>query len=141
MSNFFYYLWLFLLLIYIVSPFDAHPLFLDDLIASGVLFYLLYKNAKLKRQKQRYSSFSYEKSQHNTRSKSRGSLTLDEAYSLLGVDPDAPPQKVKKAYKEKIAGSHPDKVNHLSKELQDKAQEITMRLNQAFDIIKRHRNF
>ncbi len=46
MSNFLSKLWPVLLAIYIISPFDAHPLFLDDLIAAGALFYMIYKNCK-----------------------------------------------------------------------------------------------
>jgi DnaJ-domain-containing protein 1 len=128
------YLWLVLLALYILSPLDAHPLFLDDLIASVILVYLLYKNA---RQKKR-AGYTYTNSQSHNKSKTTTSdyLSLDEAYRILGINPDSSLDEVRKAYKEKIAQSHPDKVSHLSKELQDKAKELTLKLNSAFDVIK-----
>ncbi len=59
---------------------------------------------------------------------------------MLGVDPNASWEEINKAYKEKISKSHPDKVSHLSEELQEKARELTLKLNQALDIIKRSRS-
>ncbi len=135
MSNLIYYFWLILLIIYIISPFDIHPLFLDDLIAAGVLFYLLYKNAKQKKQRESY--YSQNQSQENKKTESEGHFSLGGAYRLLGVNPDASMEEVKKAYKEKVTKSHPDKVNHLSEELQEKAKELTLKLNKAIDIIER----
>ena len=55
MSNVLNYLWQILLIIYIISPFDAHPLFLDDLIAAGFLIYTIYKKAKQNKQQQYYN--------------------------------------------------------------------------------------
>ncbi len=137
MTNFVYYLWLILLIIYIISPFDAHPFFFDDLIASGILFYLIYKNAKQKRQ--RNYTYSHGQSQENKKNESRRPLDLEEAHKSLGINPTASWDEVKKAYKEKIILSHPDKVNHLSIELQEKAKELTLRLNKALDIIKQNK--
>jgi DnaJ-domain-containing protein 1 len=46
---------------------------------------------------------------------------------------------VQKAYKDKMAKSHPDKVAHLSEELQKKAKELTLEINKAYNIIKSHK--
>ncbi len=137
MANLTYYLWLILLIIYIISPFDAHPHIFDDIIAAGVLFYLLYRNAKKKRQ--RNYTYSHSQSQEDKKNESRRPLDLEEAHKSLGINPTASWDEVKKAYKEKIILSHPDKVNHLSIELQEKAKELTLRLNNALDIIKREK--
>jgi DnaJ-domain-containing protein 1 len=141
MAKILFYFWIILLIIYIVSPIDAHPLVLDDLIATGILFWMLYKNSKQKKKQREYQSYysSSGQSQGDASSGSQEPLTLDKAYALLGIGPEASLQKVKKAYKEKIAVSHPDKVSHLSTELQEKAKELTLRLNNALDIIKRHK--
>lgn len=141
MNNILKYIWPILIAIYIISPIDAHPLFLDDLIATGVLFYMLYKNARSKKQYQQYYSRNqtYNQSQ-NQKSDSHGPLTLDEAYSLLEVNSSASWKEIHKAYKEKMSQSHPDKVSHLSKELQDKAKELTLELNEAMELIKSHKN-
>lgn len=138
MSNYLSYLWLVLLVLYILSPLDAHPLFFDDLIASVVLVYMLYKNA---RQKKRAGyTYTYSQSQNRSNTTTRADLSLDEAYRILGVGPDSSLDKARKAYKEKIAQSHPDKVSHLSRELQDKAKELTLKLNNAFDVIKKEKS-
>jgi DnaJ-domain-containing protein 1 len=140
MSNFLSKLWPVLLAIYIISPFDAHPLFFDDLIASVALFYMIYKNAKRKQQSEQYHSNSG--SDYNSQGKtaySSSQLTLDEAYKVLGVKNSSSLDEISKAYKEKMIMSHPDKVSHLSIELQEKAKELTLRLNDAFDLIKKSR--
>jgi uncharacterized membrane protein YkvA (DUF1232 family) len=137
MANLIYYLLLLILIVYILSPLDAHPLFLDDLIASGILFYLLYKNAKQKKQQQQYHSSSRSRSGENKTNKSHGPLTLEEAYRLLGADRGASWEEINKAYKEKMRKSHPDKVSHLGEELQEKAKEIALKLNEALEMIKR----
>jgi DnaJ like chaperone protein len=66
-------------------------------------------------------------------------MTLDEAYRVIGVRTDASWEEISKAYKEKMSKSHPDKVSHLSEELQKKAEELTLRLNEAFEFIRRHK--
>ncbi len=108
-----------------------HPLFIDDLIASAALFYLWYKRSKHGKSKAYSSKHSQSHQGHAT----AGHLSLDEAYRILGVKPDTSLKEIKKAYKEKISKSHPDKVSHLSKELQEKAKEITLKLNSALNTI------
>lgn len=137
------YFWIILLIIYIISPIDANPLFIDDLIASVVLAYFLYKNARDKKQQPyqdyyRQSQTSHQ-SEQNTASASQGPLTLDEAYRLLGVSPNASLDETSRAYREKMTKSHPDKVSHLSEELQEKAKELTLKISEAYEVIKRHK--
>ncbi|NOZ69026.1 MAG: DnaJ domain-containing protein [Deferribacteres bacterium] len=137
MAKFLDYLWPVLIAIYIISPLDAHPLLWDDLIAAGLLLYLLFRKTGHRR---RQHADHYSRSQQNRSSGGGGSpqaLTLEDAYALLGVSPDASWEEINRAYREKMARSHPDKVSHLSEELQEKAEEITRRLNEAIDMIKR----
>ncbi len=136
MSNFTFYLLLIILIIYILSPWDIHPLLFDDLIAAGFLYYLWQKFKKQKRQRNFYSN---SQSQENRKTESKGDLNLEDAYKILGVSPNASLKEVQKVYKDKIVKSHPDKVTHLSKELQEKAKEVTAKLNKAIEIIKRHK--
>jgi len=144
MAKFLNYLWIILLSVYIISPIDANPLFIDDLIAAAALFYFLYKNSKHKQQQQQYSDYNRQshtgyQSQQNSTAGPRGPMTLDEAYRLLGVSRDSSLDEISSAYKEKMTKSHPDKVSHLSEELQEKAKELTLELNEAFDLIKRYK--
>ena len=137
MNKFTLYFLIILLILYIVSPLDLHPFVFDDLIASGVLFYFW---RKFKNQKNQRNYYSRSRSQTNTKSEPDGQSSLDEACRLLNVSPDAPWSEVQKAYKEKMAKSHPDKVAHLSEELQKKAGELTLEINKAFNIIKRYKS-
>lgn len=136
MTNFMFYFWLILLIVYILSPFDLHPHLFDDLVALGALYYLWYRYAKKKRQKDYSYTYTYSQSRENKQNVAGGTFDLEEAYKLLGVSPDTTWSEVKRAYKTKIAKSHPDKVSHLSEELQEKAKELTLKLNTAFDMIK-----
>ncbi len=67
-------------------------------------------------------------------------MGLDQAHKLLNVSPDTPWSEVQRAYKEKMAKSHPDKVAHLGEELQEKASELTVEINKAYNIIKRYKS-
>ena len=136
--NLVFYFLLIILIIYIISPWDIHPHFFDDLGAFGLLYYLWRKYKKYKRAGSYY--YSKTQSQENKKKEPYVDLGLEEAYGLLGVNPDASWEEVQKAYKEKIAKSHPDKVAHLSEELQNKAKELTLKLNKAVDIIRRYKN-
>lgn len=141
MNKFLNYIWIILLAIYIISPIDANPLFFDDLIAAAALLYFLYKNTK---QKQQYSSHDTQsntgyQSQKNSTSGPQDQLTLDKAYRILGVSANATLDEINRAYKEKMTKSHPDKVSHLSEGLQEKAKELTLELNEAYELVKRYK--
>ncbi len=136
MNKFTLYLLIVLLIIYIVSPLDLFPFVIDDLIAAGFLFYFW---RKFKNQKNLRSYYSRGQSQANIKSASDSKMSLEGASRLLNVSPNAPWSEVQKAYKEKMAKSHPDKVAHLGKELQEKANELTVKINKAYNIIKSHK--
>jgi len=144
MSKFLNYLWITLLSVYIISPIDANPLFFDDLIAAGVLFYFMYKNSKIVKRQQQDSDY-YRQSQTGHQSEQnnfpgfQGPLTFDKACRILGVSPGSTLDEINRAYKDKMTKSHPDKVSHLSEELQEKAKELTLELNEAYELVKRHK--
>ena len=136
MNKYKFYFLIIILIIYIISPLDLFPFVFDDLIASGFLFYFW---RKFKNQKGQKNYYSRSRSQANIKSKPGGQMSLDQAQRLLNVGPDAPWREVQKAYKEKMVKSHPDKVAHLGEELQEKAREITVEINKAYNIIKSHK--
>ena len=135
MNNYKFYFLIIILIIYIISPLDLFPFVFDDLIASGFLFYFWKKFKNQKSQK----NYSRSKSQTNINTGSDGLMNLEESYKLLNVSPDAPLSEVQKAYKEKMAKSHPDKVAHLSEEIQKKAKELALEINKAYNKIKSHK--
>ncbi len=137
MTKFTYYILIIILIIYIISPLDLHPLIFDDLIASGFLYYIWNK---FKKQKSPKNYYSRGRTQSNIKNESYDQMSLDEAHELLHVSPDAPWGEVQKAYKERMAKSHPDKVSHLSEELQKKAKDLTLEINKAYNIIKSYKN-
>ncbi|KHE92881.1 MAG: DnaJ domain-containing protein [Candidatus Scalindua rubra] len=136
MNKYKFYFLIIILIIYIISPLDLFPFVFDDLIASGFLFYFWNK---FKNQKSRENYYSRGRPQAKIKTEPDGSVSLDKAYKLLNVSHDAPLSEVKNAYKEKMAKSHPDKVAHLSEELQKKAKELTLEINKAYNIIKSHK--
>jgi len=133
MKNLLFYIWIILLVIYIISPVDAlSPSLLDDLVVLAFLIYSIYKNRK---------AHLHKGHPFREETTTDENLTFDDACKVLGIGPDASAEEIKKAYKERIAKNHPDKVSHLSKELQEKAKELTLRLNRAYEVIKRYRGF
>ncbi len=136
MLKFTYLILIIILIIYIVSPLDLHPLIFDDLIASGFLYYIWQK---LKKQMRPGNYYSRDRSQSNIKNEPYGQMGLNEAYRVLHVSPDAPWREVQSAYKERMAKSHPDKVSHLGEELQEKAKELTVKINKAYNTIKRYK--
>jgi DnaJ-domain-containing protein 1 len=136
MNKYKFYFLIIILIIYIISPLDLFPFVFDDLIASGFLFYFW---RKFKNQKNQKSYYSRSKSQTNINAGSDGPMNLDESYKLLNVSSDASLSEVQKAYKEKMAKSHPDKVAHLSEELQKKAKELALEINKAYNNIKSYK--
>ena len=136
MNKYKFYFLIIILIIYIISPLDLFPFVFDDLVASGFLFYFW---RKFKNQKSQRNYYSRGQSQANIKTEPDGSMSLERSYKLLNVGPDDPWSEVQKAYKEKMAKSHPDKVAHLSEELQKKAKELTLEINNAYNIIKSHK--
>ena len=136
MNKYKFYFLIIILIIYIISPLDLFPFVFDDLIASG---FLIYFWRKFKNQKNQRNYYSKGQSQANIKSKPDGQMGLDQAHSLLNVNSDASWSDVQKAYKEKMTKSHPDKVAHLGEELQEKARELAVEINKAYNIIKSHK--
>lgn len=65
--------------------------------------------------------------------------TLDAAYKVLDVQPNATDEEVKSAYKKMALKYHPDKVSYLGEEMQKNANEKFQKVNEAYDKIKKQR--
>ena len=146
-----YYLWLIVLILYIISPRDLlTPSLIDDLVALAALVYLTYKNRKKSQSTYRYEENQYSQTDSNKRQSGEQrkqntrhgyeNMTLHDAYKILGIDSTASLEEIKKAYKDKIIKNHPDKVSHLSVELQEKARQLTVEINRAYELIKEKHN-
>jgi len=67
---------------------------------------------------------------------------LSDAYTALGVTPDASNAEIKKAYRKLISQNHPDKLagRGLPESMRPVAEERSRELNAAYDLLKDARN-
>ncbi len=80
-----------------------------------------------------YSSEGYSQGYEN-----RG-YNLDTEYNILELSSTATNDEVKRAYRKLAQKYHPDKVNHLGEEIKKDAEKKFIRLNQAYERIKKSR--
>ncbi len=73
--------------------------------------------------------------QQQTASTSRN--MAEQNYAVLGLDPGADMETVKKAYRKLSMQYHPDKVRHLGDEFRAVAEEKMKEINQAYDYFKK----
>ena len=63
----------------------------------------------------------------------------ENAYKILGVDPAATDEEVKKAYREMAKKNHPDLVSNLGEEAHQAAEKKFQEINEAYEQIKKQR--
>ncbi len=66
---------------------------------------------------------------------------VNAAYDILGISPEASIEEIKKAYRKMATQYHPDKVSYLGEEFQEEAKSKFQKLNDAYETIKKERNF
>jgi DnaJ-domain-containing protein 1 len=138
-------------LAYVLCPYDLFPDFfvgpgwIDDLIVLGLLWWAFFAKSRRRRvaaqhraaQGERYSGAEdREQSSTGNRSEGRpgseGVSTPKDPYRVLGVEPDASEEEVKRAYR-KLAGKyHPDKVLHLGEEFRVLAEKRFKEIQEAY---------
>ena len=64
---------------------------------------------------------------------------ISNDYKILEIESSATNDEVKKAYYEQMTKYHPDRVNHLGEHLKKFANEYCVRLNEAYERIKKKR--
>lgn len=65
----------------------------------------------------------------------------DSDFLILEISPEATNEEVKKAYRKMAVKFHPDKVAHLGTEYQQSAKEKFQKVQDAYENIKKQRNF
>lgn len=70
------------------------------------------------------------------------SMSLTDAYKLLGITKNADDTEVKKAYRRQMNQHHPDKLvsKGLPQEMMDIANQKAQDIKSAYDLIKKHRS-
>jgi len=63
----------------------------------------------------------------------------DSAYKILGIDPSATDEEVKRAYREMAKKNHPDLVSNLGEEVRQAAEKKFQEVNAAYESIKKQR--
>ena len=74
------------------------------------------------------------------RSRQETARTVDRAaqyYAVLGLEPGASDEEIKKAYRKLSMQYHPDKVRHLGDEFRKVAEEKMKEINIAYDFFKK----
>jgi DnaJ like chaperone protein len=56
---------------------------------------------------------------------------------VLGLEPGADMETIKKSYRQLSMKYHPDKVSHLGEEFQEVAEEKMKEINAAYDFFKK----
>lgn len=62
-------------------------------------------------------------------------------YKVLGIEPNATDDEVKKAYRQMAVKFHPDKVAQMGEEFQKGAKEKFQKIQDAYEAIKKQRGF
>ena len=68
-------------------------------------------------------------------------LNTDASYKILEIEPSATVEEIKKAYRKMAMKYHPDKVSYLGEDIQLTAKEKFQKVNEAYEQIKKERNF
>ena len=91
----------------------------------------------------RQSSSDRRSQQHGTTEGKRKPGEKDDAYyfAVLGLTPAARVDEIKRAYKRLMSTYHPDRVASLEADKQARAAEKAKAINEAYQIIRRRRNF
>jgi DnaJ like chaperone protein len=65
--------------------------------------------------------------------------SADSAYKVLGIEPTATDDEVRKAYKKMALKYHPDKVANAGENIRQQATEKFRAINEAYEYIKKVR--
>jgi DnaJ like chaperone protein len=66
---------------------------------------------------------------------------IDSDYTVLGVEPNASDEEIKKAYRKMAIKYHPDKVAQMGEEFQKGAKEKFQTIQDSYEAIKKRRGF
>jgi uncharacterized membrane protein YkvA (DUF1232 family) len=123
-------------LLYLINPYDLVPDFavgpgwIDDFAVIGLAFWWASRLRRAYRARSTGAS-STGGEQTTGPEENDGS----NPYRTLGIQPGASEEEIKTAYKKLAAQYHPDKVQHLGKEFQDRAHKKFLSIQKAYDAL------
>lgn len=139
-----------LAIIYAIWPFDLIPNFiiglgwLDDILVLALVWYYFFSNRAKStgafRQYQQQYDYYQQKQNENRNQKGNGSRqqqagtgsNAKDPYTILGVERNASPDEIKKAYRRLANTYHPDKVSHMGEEFQQLAEKKFKEIQEAY---------
>ncbi|MBT8344895.1 MAG: DnaJ domain-containing protein [Desulfofustis sp.] len=74
---------------------------------------------------------------HRQRQATEARVNDAQYYAVLGLEPGADMETIKKSYRQLSMKYHPDKVSHLGEEFQEVAEEKMKEINAAYDFFKK----
>ena len=74
---------------------------------------------------------------HRQRQAAETRVNDAQYYAVLGLEPGAGMEEIKKSYRQLSMKYHPDKVSHLGEEFQEVAEEKMKEINAAYDFFKK----
>lgn len=136
-------------LVYFFMPFDIlpdhflGPGWADDLILLGLVYYLFLRRGapggpRPGSQKKEGRGFGSGPDGQNGAGASHKRTFQNKPrnpYEILGIEPGADPETIKKAYHRMAAKYHPDKVSHLGEEFQKLAKEKFQDIQWAYEVL------
>lgn len=130
-----------LALLYVLNPLDLLPDivvgagWLDDLVVLGLLGYYFYRSGL------RGSSFGgrTERGSDDRRGQTDAPADgrEDNPHRVLGVEPGASQDDIRRAYRRLATQYHPDKVAHLGADLRHLAEQKFKAIQAAYEVLKR----
>jgi DnaJ like chaperone protein len=142
-------LYIILGILYLLFPRDLIPDFLvgwgwlDDLFVLGLLFRYLYKQKKQQQAARAQHQYFYQNQRNRQEAGEQAGADRTEhhdrprsPYEILGVDPTASLEDIKKAYRSLAGKYHPDKVAHLGDEFRRMAEQRFKEIQQAYQEIR-----
>lgn len=126
-----------LLSLYIVSPWDFYPALLDDFLILPIIL-LLWNKLRQRPSAPGHQQTNKESGNQTNQPHHKRANNLDQARHVLGCSTQAGWEEIKQAYRRRLSENHPDKVNHLSSELKQRAHEVTQSIQAAYDLLKNH---
>lgn len=135
--------------VYFLMPFDIlpdhffGPGWMDDLVLLGLVYYFFLrqgapggpKPGSQRAEGQRGPSGTGPQEGAGASHQRTSEKRPKNPYEILGVEPEADPETIKKAYHRMAAKYHPDKVSHLGEEFQQLAKEKFQDIQWAYEVL------
>ena len=128
-------------ILYVLFPRDLIPDFLAGWgwIDDAAILYMLWRYYR--RMKQQRSANGAEQTGQTdggrqSRNADPGGRRGRDPYTVLEIGPDASREEIRAAYRRLAAQYHPDKVQHLGKEIRELAEARFKEIQEAYDQLK-----